>query len=111
MMENRQQPATRIEIVLLDDAHRSVSGSGSNGNPCRASLTTGRTELVDVEPRPVPRQRLSDREWDALLKTSMAVIAATFRGRHVRDITEIATEAAMEAWPFDVPRLRLLTRA
>jgi hypothetical protein len=64
-------------------------------------LDDGSYKLVDVEPRPLPRQRLSDREWDALMKTSMAVITAIFRGRHVRDVTDIASEAAKAAWPYD----------
>ncbi len=65
-------------------------------------LDDGTYELVDVQAQPVPRQRLSDREWDALLETTMAVITDIFRYRHIRDMTDIATEAAIAAWPFDI---------
>lgn len=64
-------------------------------------LDDGKYELVDVAARPVPRQRLSDREWDALLKTTIAVITQIFRARQIRDMTDIAAEAAMKAWPHD----------
>jgi len=55
-------------------------------------------ELIDVEPYPVPRRRLSDREWDHLLETTRAALIRIFATRHHSDIDEMAQQAARTAW-------------
>ena len=55
-------------------------------------------QLVDVEPIPVPRNRMSDRDWDQLFAVSHANIGRIFAERQQRDVEEICQEAARVAF-------------
>jgi len=54
-------------------------------------------QLVDVEPIPIPREGLSDREIDAYFATAQTNIERIFVGRAQRDVEEIAQGAARVA--------------
>jgi hypothetical protein len=51
-------------------------------------------QLVDIEPFPIPREPLSDRELDAFFATSQANLERIFVARAQRDVEEIAQQGA-----------------
>jgi hypothetical protein len=58
----------------------------------------GTRTVADVEAIPIPRERLSDREWDQLFATAHANLTRIFNDRGNRDIEEIAHAAARKAF-------------
>jgi hypothetical protein len=54
-------------------------------------------QLAEVAPIPIPREPLSDREWDDLFATARTNIDRIFADRAQRDIEELAQQAARTA--------------